>query len=109
MMVISDGDMIQNRLKSAQGDYWPMGYNIFERRAFANKEFILNSIEYMIGDGGILQSRTKEVKLRLLNTVKASEEKLKWQVVNVVSPLVLLMLFGLIYQVIRRRKFGKNN
>lgn len=108
MMVISDGNIIYNMPKSAKGDYWPAGYNIFERRKFANIDFILNSIEYLIGEGAILQSRTKEVKLRLLNTVKATEEKTKWQLINVGLPLLALALFGLLFNYIRRRKFTQH-
>ena len=106
MMIISDGDIAANKLKASQ-EYWPLGYNIFERRSFANKEFLLNSIEYLIGDGGVLASRTKEVKLRLLNTVKAKQEKFQWQFINVGVPILALILFGLIYNLLRRRKFGR--
>ncbi len=106
MLVISDGDMIRNRLKASGKEFWPLGYNLFERRAFANKEFILNSIEYMIGNGDVLQSRTKEVKLRLLNSVKASSEKLKWQLINVLFPILALIIFGVVFQFIRRRKYS---
>ena len=108
MMIIADGDIAHNRLKASQ-EYWPLGYNIFERRTFANKEFLLNSIEYLIGDGGVLASRTKEVKLRLLNTVKAKQQKLKWQFINVGLPIIALIIFGLIYNFIRRRKFARKH
>ncbi len=106
MIIVADGDLAFNRIKASQ-EYWPLGYNIYERRAFANKEFILNSIEYLIGNGGVLNSRTKEVKLRLLNTVKASQEKLKWQLINVALPIAILLIFGIVYNFIRRRRFGK--
>jgi len=107
MLVVSDGDIVYNRSKSAEREFWPAGYNIYERRMFANKEFILNSVEYLIGGGDILHARTKEIKLRLLNTIKASQEKFKWQLINVVLPIVFLLLFGLVYQFVRRRKYGK--
>jgi gliding-associated putative ABC transporter substrate-binding component GldG len=107
MMVITDGDLPYNNVKNQAQEYWPLGYNIYERRAFANKEFLLNSIEYLIGDGGVLSARTKEVKLRLLDTVKANQEQLKWQVINVVLPLAGLLVFGLLYFFVRKRKYGR--
>ena len=107
MLVISDADVIFNKSKPGTDEFFSMGFNVYEGVEFANKPMILNSIEYMIGDGGILQSRTKDLKLRLLDTVRARKEKLKWQLINVASPLVLLIVFGILFQFWRRRKYGR--
>ena len=73
--------------------------------AEVNKDFVINMIEYMLDDGSILESRSKEIKLRLLDAVKTKDEKTKWQFINVGLPVVLLAIFGIIYHYIRRKRF----
>ncbi len=105
MIVISDGDIIRNELKSDTLTY-PLGYYIFTKQQFANKSFILNCIEFLIDDSGILESRNKEVKLRMLNSVKVEDEKLKWQLVNIAVPIVLIILFGFAFNAYRKKKYA---
>jgi len=108
MIVISDGDIIRNDVDPRTNSYQPLGLNRFEKSGvtYANKDFILNAVEYLLEDKGIISARSKDVKLRLLDTVKAEKEKTKWQLINIVLPLVLLVLGGLLYNFIRRRRFG---
>ncbi len=105
-IVISDSDFAKNLVNPANGQTEDIGYNKWERKYYkGNKDFTINMIEYMLDDGSILESRSKEIKLRLLDAVKTKEEKTKWQIINVVLPVVLLALFGLLYHYIRRRRF----
>lgn len=105
MIVVSDGDVIKNIIDPVNKAYQPLGLNPFENYIFANKEFIVNAIEYLIDENGVIQSRGKEVKLRLLNTVKAQDEKTKWQLLNIGLPIALLVAFGLIFNWLRNRKY----
>lgn len=104
MIVIADGDIIRNDVRSDSSAY-PLGYYMYTKQQFANKDFILNCIEYLMDDSGILETRNKEVKLRLLNTVKAEDEKLKWQLINIVLPIMLIIIGGLAYGAYRRKKY----
>jgi ABC-2 type transport system permease protein len=106
MIVVSDGDIAKNRVNLAQQSFSPLGYNEFERYLFANKDFLLNAIEYLIDDAGVIEARGKEVRLRLLDTTRASQEKSFWQMLNIGLPLVFLGIFGLAYNGLRRRRFG---
>jgi len=108
MIVISDGDIIRNDVDHRSKAHQPLGVNRFEKTGvtYANKDFILNAVEYLLEDKGIISARSKDVKLRLLDTVKAEKEKTKWQLINIVLPLVLLAIGGLIYSFVRRRRFG---
>lgn len=108
MIVISDGDLIRNDSDRRSNSSQPLGLNRFEKSGvtYANKDFILNAVEYLLEDKGIISARSKDVKLRLLDTVKAEKEKTKWQLINIVLPLVMLVLGGLLYGFIRRRRFG---
>ena len=105
MIVISNGDIIRNQLRS-DSTFYPLGYYMFTKQQFANKDFILNCIQYLVDDKGILETRNKEVKLRMLNTVKVEDEKLKWQLINILLPIVLIMLFGVGFNTYRKRKYA---
>ncbi len=106
MLVVSDGDLARNLVVDPRkGSVMPLGFNRFERYQFANKDFLLNAVEYLRDDSGIIEARGKEVKLRLLNTTKAQQEATKWQLLNIGLPLLFLMLFGLIWNWIRNRKY----
>lgn len=106
IMVISYGKLINNLYNPEKNDYMPMGFNTFEKQIFGNKDFVINTIEYMFDEKGILAARAKEVKLRLLDTVKLKEEKSFWQFINVILPISLLGLGAFIFNLIRKRKFA---
>ncbi|MCB0553181.1 MAG: gliding motility-associated ABC transporter substrate-binding protein GldG [Phaeodactylibacter sp.] len=107
MIVVSDGDIARNKVNLVEQSYSPLGYNEFERYLFANKDFIVNSLEYLLDDKGVIEARGKEVRLRLLDTVRAKKEKGFWQGLNIISPLAFLAIFGLIFNWLRRRKYGR--
>jgi len=106
MAVVSDGDVIRNALGREKGAYKPLGYNEFDKYQYANKDFMINLVEYMLDDKGVIEARGKEVKLRMLDTVQAQEEQSKWQLVNLGAPLFFLLLFGLGFNFWRRRKYA---
>lgn len=109
MIVVADGDVARNALISRQDQkVHPLGYNVFERRKFANKDFLVNAVEYLLDDSGLIAARSKEVKLRLLDPVKAKAEKTKWQLINIIFPLLFLAVFGVGYNFWRRRKYAYN-
>lgn len=108
MIVISDGDVAANYVRDRENKEWfPLGYNRFENTTYANKELLLNAMEYLIDATGVIEARTKEVKLRLLDTVRARDEKPFWQTINLVLPLVFLGVFGLIFFWRRKRKYAR--
>lgn len=107
ILVVADGDIAKNIVDYRNNTYQPLGYNPFVKYQFANKAFLLNTIDYMLDDEGITAARMKDVKLRLLDKVKIQEEKTKWQVINILIPLVFLVVFGLLFNYLRQRKFAR--
>jgi ABC-2 type transport system permease protein len=105
MIVIADGDVMRSEVRSDSTAY-PLGYYLYTKQTFANKDFILNCIEYLVDDNGILETRNKEVKLRMLNSVKVEEEKLQWQLLNIALPIGLVILFGVGYGFYRRKRYA---
>ena len=107
MIVVSDGDVARNLIVNPETEeVKPLGFNKYERRIYANKDFLINAIEYLIDENGVVEARSKEVKLRLLDTVKAKAESTKWQLINVLLPLVFLLLFGFVFQYLRKRRYA---
>jgi len=105
MIVIGDGDIIRNELRK-DGSAYPLGYYSVSRQTLANKDFILNCIQYLIDTSGILETRNKEVKLRLLNKMRVQDEKVYWQVFNIILPIALVILFGIGFNYYRRKKYA---
>jgi ABC-2 type transport system permease protein len=111
MIVVADGDIVLNDVSSQEGPL-PMGMNLYTMGTqyeypFANREFLLNCLEYLAGNTNIIATRNKEIVLRQLNNQKVQEEKTKWQLINIVVPILLIILFGFIYQQVRRYRFAK--
>lgn len=107
-MVFSDVDFMKNSVSQRDNTARPLGFNVWEQRTYdGNKDFILNAIEYMLDENGVLDSRSKEVKLRLLDAVKTKKERSKWQFINIVLPLLFLGAFGLVFNYIRRRRYAR--
>lgn len=107
MIIISDGDIALNAVSQKDGPL-PMGKNMFTGYQYANKEFVFNCIEYMTDNTGILETRGKDYTLRLIDKKKLEEGKTKWQVINIVLPILLVILIGIIYQFVRKRKYSNN-
>jgi len=105
MIVVADGDIIANK-KGKQGENLPTGYYRATDKTFANQQFLLNCFEYLTDNSGLIESRTREVKLRMLDRGKINQQKTYWQVLNLVLPLLTVLLFGLLYNFIRRKKYA---
>jgi len=104
MIVVSDGDIAVNQVSQRDGPL-PMGVNLFTRIPYANKDFFVNAIEYLVNPSGILETRAKDFTLRLLDQRKVQEQQTRWQLVNIGLPILLVVLSGLGYQQIRKRKY----
>lgn len=106
MIVISDGDLALNAVTQKEGPL-TMGKNMFTGYQYANKEFILNCIEYLTDRSNLLEARSKDFTLRLLDKKKLEEKKTIWQIINVFLPIVIIALFGIVYHLVRKRKYQK--
>lgn len=107
MIVIADGDVIRNEVQYSTHRTFPLGYDIYTKQTYGNKNFILNCINYLCDDSGLISVRARELTLRLLDKKKVKEERLKWQLINTTLPLLVILIFGIIYSIIRKRKYAK--
>lgn len=104
MIVISDGDMLENDFTQRTGPM-EMGYWQFTGDRFANKEFILNCMEYLTDNSGLIEARSKDVRLRLLDNARVKKEKITWQIINIGVPIGLVLIFASCYLFFRKRKY----
>lgn len=104
-IVIADADIFTNDLSQTTGPV-PMGMLLQENYRFANREFLLNSVDYLVSTNNLFESRNKDFVLRLLDKKKLSEQRVQWQIINIGLPILLVVILGSIFQWARRRQFG---
>lgn len=106
-LVVSDSDFTKNLVNFQTGETEQIGFNKWERKYYkGNRDFIVNAVEYMLDEYNIMESRSKEIKLRMLDTVKTREEGNFWKVFNLLLPVVFVGLFGFLYMYWRKRKYA---
>ena len=104
MVVIADGDVGKNQL--LKGKPYDLARDKWTNQQFGNKDFLLNTIDYLLDDTGLMQLRNKSLKIRMLDKQKAFKERIYWQFLNVISPLLLLFGFGFVFNFLRRRTYS---
>ncbi len=104
MIVSSVGDLFGNDYSTKQG-ILQMGYYKYDGQFYANKMFLLNCLQYLTDNSGILESHSKQVKLRLLDEGRAKDEKTQWQIINVAVPIALVLVFASCYFFFRQRRY----
>lgn len=109
IIVIADGDIVLNSVVKGNQAI-PMGFNPFtfgsqREFAFANKDFLQNCIDYLINSSNLSEAKAKDYTLRLLDKKKVESGKTTWQLINILAPVILIILFAFAYQFVRRRKY----
>ena len=106
MIVISDGDVIKNQLDK---NFQPLelGFDKWTNNLYANKEFMMNCVNYLLDDNGLINIRSKEVDLPILDSQKVTDEYTFSQILTIGVPLVVLLIFGLVFTFLRKRRYSK--
>ncbi len=104
MVVVSDGDIIANQV--LKGKSLPLGFDKWTNQQYGNKELIVNIINYLLDRRGLIDVRSKSMKVRLLNKSKMIKTKAKWQFMNLLIPLLILPLLYVFFGIIRVRKYA---
>ncbi len=107
MIVVSDGDICKNVVNS-EGQSYPLGFDKFSMQTYyGNKQFLINAMNYLCDDEGLMKVRSREFKLRVLDKKIVNSQKSLWQFINVAMPVIVLILAGLIFVFIRKRKYTR--
>jgi len=104
ILVVADGDFIRNDT-SKKGEYFGLGYDRYMATTFANKDFILNALSYLLDDKGVILAKNKTIALRPLDIPRINKEKILWQVINIAAPIFVIVFFGFFRLYFRRRKY----
>jgi len=104
-IIMSDADIVTNAVTQTTGPL-PMGEIPFENYRFANREFFLNCIDYLVSNNGIFQARNKDFTLRVLDKNKVEQQRTTWQFINIVVPVIVILLFGAVYQWRRKQTYS---
>ncbi|TDQ08555.1 gliding motility-associated ABC transporter substrate-binding protein GldG [Pedobacter metabolipauper] len=107
MVVIGDGDVFKNQVSNRDGSAFPLGFDRYTQRTYGNKTLLLNIADYLSNDNNLISLRNKEVKIRLLDKAVLHADKLYWQLINVLLPITLLILFAIFQHYYRKRKYAR--
>ncbi|TYB79790.1 gliding motility-associated ABC transporter substrate-binding protein GldG [Bizionia myxarmorum] len=105
MIVIADGDVIKNDI--GRNGPLELGFDRWTGQNYGNKDFLLNAVNYLLDDNGLINIRSKDISIAFLDYQKVADEKTKWQIINIVLPLVFLAIFGFLFNFFRKRKYAK--
>lgn len=108
MVFIADADVIRNEVRrTPQGpQVMALGLDRVTGHTYGNKDFLINVLSYLADDANLLNLRGREFQLRLLDRKRIIEQRIKWQVINVILPILVIVIAGLIYSYIRKKKYS---
>ena len=109
MIVVADGDIIRNDVSWSGGTAEPLtlGLDRYTMQIFGNKDFLVNCINYLVNDNGLIEMRSREIKPRLLDQARIKSQRIMWQLFNTLVPVLLIILAGIAYNTIKRRHYNR--
>jgi len=107
---VADGDVIRNEVSRTgnSASPYPLGQDRYTGEIYGNRDFIINCMNYLVDDNGLMELRSREMKLRLLDKQRIRDEKILWQLINIAGPVLIVILAGLIYGAIRKHVYTKS-
>ncbi len=110
LIVVSDGDIVLNSI--VKSNPIPMGMNQFtygsqKEFPFANKEFLQNCLDFLVNENGLSEAKAKDYTAKLLDNQKTTEQKIFWQIINIVVPIIIVIIIAIIFQWLRKRRYTK--
>ncbi len=109
MIVVADKDIIRNEISrsGASVTHLPLGQDKYTGEMFGNRDFLVNCLNYLVDNNGLMELRSREMKLRLLDKPRIKEERAIWQLINIAGPVLIVILAGIIYGFFRKKKYTK--
>jgi ABC-2 type transport system permease protein len=109
MIIVADGDIARNQFQMKNGYPLPMGYDQWTQETYGNRDFILNAVNYLCDESGLITVRSRELKIRLLDIKKINAQRLFWQLFNLLVPVFLILIFGIVKFRIRSYRFSRKS
>jgi ABC-2 type transport system permease protein len=109
LVIVGDGDFVRNDINPRNGMPQELGKDPISGRVFANERVVANMVAYLTNQGGLITTRNKEIEARPLEKEKVKNERIKWQVINLALPMVIIIIFGIVLSWLRRRTYSNFN
>jgi ABC-2 type transport system permease protein len=106
LIVVSDGDLARNVVNPRTQQPQPLGFDPFSNYTYANKDLLMNMIAWLMDENGLIKARNKEIRIRPLDKEKVAAEKIKWQAINLGLPLLLIVAYGIVRSVVRKKRYA---
>ena len=106
ILIVSDGDIARNEINPKTGQPVELGFNQFTETRYANADFLMNVMTYLLEEDGIINTRSKEIKIRPLDAVKLEDQKFMVQLVNLILPVLIIAIFGILKVLVRKRRYA---
>ena len=103
MIVIADGDVGKNQILKKEP--YDLSRDKWTNEQFGNKDFLLNAVDYLLDDIGLMELRNKSLQIPILDKQRAFRERTYWQFINLGIPVLMLLVFGIGFQWLRKRKY----
>ncbi|MXN89911.1 gliding motility-associated ABC transporter substrate-binding protein GldG [Flavobacterium sp. Sd200] len=105
MIVIADGDIVNYKYanKKPLGD----GIDPWLQQTYSNRDFLLNCVNYLLDDNGLIKIRSKNINLHFLDAKKVEENYAWAQLITIGLPLAVLAIFGVLFTYLRKRAYTK--
>lgn len=103
MIVVSDGDLIKNEVVKNKPQ--ELGFDKWTGQSYGNKDFLLNAVNFLLDEDGLINIRSKEVTIAFLNRQQIAKEKTKWRLINNALPLALVGILGFVFNYFRKKKY----
>ena len=107
ILVVGDGDFVRNEVDYQNGSPYDLGFDPYMQASFANKDFLINAMHYLLDNQGIITARAKEIEIRPLDKFEIQQNALKWQLINLVLPLLVILVYGVGRYYYRKRKYAR--
>ncbi|NQZ77672.1 MAG: hypothetical protein HRT61_16450 [Ekhidna sp.] len=107
VIVVGDGDIIRNDIDPETEEPLGLGVEPFTKATYANEDFILNILDYMVDENGLIDARSREVKIRPLDRVKVQNERTNMQFLNLALPVILVLIVGGLKWFLRKKKYAR--
>lgn len=106
IIVVSDGDLAANAVVPQTRQPMPLGFDPFGNYTFANEDLLMNMVAWLTDENGLIRARNKEIRIRPLHKDRLVSEKGKWQAINIGGPIALLLAFGAMRSVLRKKRYA---
>jgi ABC-2 type transport system permease protein len=107
MIVVSDGDIIRNDVNKAGIEPVPyrLGYDRHTEYTYGNNDFVMNAINYLTDENGLMEIKNRTLKMRLLDNSKIAHNHTEIVLINTLVPPVIIIFCGTVFVLYRRRKY----